>query len=152
MSRARDIYPDKYCNDPWISPGERRRRRLARARFIGTHTKLEWQAMRALFLHCPCCNRLGYWAAKDHIVSLLDGGSDSIENIQPLCMSCNGSKGGYSHDFRDEANPGWREKYPIVYGILEEIELEDRKAKWLSEAVAQQESTDGRTPDHATEN
>ena len=30
----------------------------------------------------------------DHVVSVLNGGEDSLDNLQTLCKSCNSSKGG----------------------------------------------------------
>lgn len=37
---------------------------------------------------------------KDHVVPVLFGGSNDISNIQPLCRSCNSSKGASTVDYR----------------------------------------------------
>lgn len=79
-----------------------RSKRLAEARAKGTHTKSEWDEMRNFF---GCCVKCGKSAedvelVKDHIIPIYQGGSDSITNLQPLCRSCNSSKGPDSKDYR----------------------------------------------------
>lgn len=48
---------------------------------------------------CLCCGASGPLTA-DHVVPLSSGGSDGIENIQPLCIECNTRKGKKSTDYR----------------------------------------------------
>ena len=33
----------------------------------------------------------------DHKISLIQGGTDDVRNLQCLCSRCNGNKGGMSH-------------------------------------------------------
>lgn len=58
----------------------------------GTHTEEEWDKLKEDFNNtCPCCltsNEL----VKDHIIPLALGGRNDIQNIQPLCRSCNAKK------------------------------------------------------------
>ncbi len=67
----------------------------------GTHTSSEWKALLAATLRCPDCGRRWHdipprpdsryrsvWT-KDHIVPVIQGGSDDISNIRPLCYECN---------------------------------------------------------------
>lgn len=73
--------------------------RLETGRQLGRHSGKEWQALlQALGTNCLKCGAVNI--VKDHIVPLYQGGSDGLENIQPLCDRCNGGKGADTTDFR----------------------------------------------------
>lgn len=75
--------------------GTRRRERLAKNG--GAHTQGEWDILKAR-CNWSCVNpeckeqEPSVKLTRDHIVSVKNGGSDNIENIQPLCMKCNVKK------------------------------------------------------------
>jgi hypothetical protein len=48
---------------------------------------------------CLACGKQRKLTA-DHVVSVYQGGSDDISNIQPLCKSCNSKKGARTIDYR----------------------------------------------------
>jgi len=71
-------------------------RRIAKARrrgASGSFSPTEWAARLAEYdckcAHCGATDRLEI----DHITPITLGGANTIENIQPLCRSCNASKG-----------------------------------------------------------
>lgn len=70
-------------------------RRAKKKGATGTHTAYEWLVLKAAYdFTCPSCWRREPLVklTEDHIVPLVKGGSDSIDNIQPLCQSCNSKK------------------------------------------------------------
>jgi 5-methylcytosine-specific restriction endonuclease McrA len=81
---------------------EIRRLRLTLARNHGTHSEQQWCELQHAVDYC--CVRCGRQAkgclVKDHIVPIYMGGCDSINNIQPLCVRCNSSKGAEMVDWR----------------------------------------------------
>jgi 5-methylcytosine-specific restriction endonuclease McrA len=63
----------------------------------GEHSTAEWLLKLQEFGHrCAYCGTEGADFHRDHLVPLVDGGSNSIGNIVPACPSCNLSKGGKS--------------------------------------------------------
>lgn len=62
----------------------------------GSFTVEEWNTLVALYKHrCAECGRSEpeIKLTVDHIIPVCEGGHNGIENIQPLCGSCNSRKG-----------------------------------------------------------
>ena len=74
----------------------RRQRHYFERNAIGSHTFGEWETLKAQYdWICQMCGRKepNIKLTEDHIIPLSKGGSNNIENIQPLCGSCNSKKG-----------------------------------------------------------
>ena len=78
-----------------------------RARVLGnggTFTAEQWDSLKDICgRKCLCCGRpeSDRPLASDHVVPLSCGGLNEIQNIQPLCMVCNSSKGTRNTDYRN---------------------------------------------------
>jgi len=74
-----------------------RKRRMKLKNIDGFHTEKDWKDL-FLFIYenkCFGCGKSGkdVELTKDHIIPISNGGTDNIENLAPLCRSCNSSKG-----------------------------------------------------------
>ena len=71
----------------------------------GTFTRREWEALCKYYDYtCLRCGRQepDIELTVDHVIPLSIGGSNSIDNIQPLCHSCNARKHAKTIDYREE--------------------------------------------------
>jgi hypothetical protein len=83
---SRDLL--KLYEDTHILEVNGRRRTL-----IGIHTDEEWCNKKIEYKHrCVYCNKESDRLTKDHIIPVLYGGSNTIDNIVPACKSCNSKK------------------------------------------------------------
>lgn len=66
----------------------------------GSFTLVEWRALCAKYGNiCLRCRQVAKLTV-DHVIPIVRGGSNDIGNIQPLCETCNKSKGARSTDYR----------------------------------------------------
>lgn len=75
----------------WIKNSRNRKKRNAE----GFHTFEEWENLKEKFnFTCLVCSKKEpeIQLTEDHIIALSRGGNNYIDNIQPLCRSCNSKK------------------------------------------------------------
>lgn len=101
MQRHYEKYHERYRR-LWVVQSARRR---ARKRLVdGSFTTEEWQNLKMAWNYtCLCCGKTepDIKLSHDHIVPLILGGSNNIDNIQPLCISCNSKKNAKYIDYRN---------------------------------------------------
>lgn len=85
--------PKFSADEQYLKKLARNKHRLALRR-IG-HTEEEWEMLKKIHGYmCLCCKRVEpeITLTRDHIKPISKGGTDEIENIQPLCGDCNNRK------------------------------------------------------------
>lgn len=87
-------------NNPDKGRRDARNRRARKKNSIGKIEKGDWNKILDLYEHkCLCCGSTEDLTL-DHVIPLVCGGSNTIENSQPLCRSCNSKKGTKTIDYR----------------------------------------------------
>jgi 5-methylcytosine-specific restriction endonuclease McrA len=92
-----------YKRFPEKSVAANNRRRALKYASKSTHTEEEWLELKAFYnFKCLRCGAQepDIKLTRDHVVPLTQGGSDSIDNVQPLCAHCNSKKNNKHIDYR----------------------------------------------------
>lgn len=92
-----------YKLHPEKSVAATNRRRALKLASEGSHTEEEWEELKAFYdYRCLCCGKQEpeIKLTRDHVIPLTQGGSDSIDNVQPLCARCNSKKNNKHIDYR----------------------------------------------------
>lgn len=98
VQRCRERKPDQYLAYTHI-------RRAKIKGNGGTYTAKEWQDLCAYYGNvCLCCHQSRPLVV-DHVMPISKGGTSNIENLQPLCKSCNSTKRDKDTDYRIKDNP-----------------------------------------------
>ena len=78
-------------------------RRTRKTQAGGSFTTEEWKALCKKYGNkCLCCGRRRK-LIPDHVISVVNGGTSNIGNIQPLCQPCNSRKSTHNTDYRKKA-------------------------------------------------
>jgi 5-methylcytosine-specific restriction endonuclease McrA len=106
--KCRSVYATHYrvTHKEQLSSHYSNRRALEKGA-IGSYTTQEWLKLKSQYnFTCLSCGRKEpeIKLTRDHILPLKWGGSNLISNLQPLCMSCNLSKGAKDVDYRLNKN------------------------------------------------
>jgi 5-methylcytosine-specific restriction endonuclease McrA len=96
------LHSNKYCRlcIEGVSSANTQRKRAEKLG-LGEHfTPGEWVALIARYSgRCSNCGS-DKGLAPDHVIPLSRGGANTIDNIQPLCKSCNSKKHAKTIDYR----------------------------------------------------
>lgn len=90
---SKQVYHRNYCSTHPENIAHLKSRRYALERNAeGSHSLKQWQELKKSYKNkCAICGQEKK-LTKDHIIPLSKGGTDFIENIQPLCRNCNSKK------------------------------------------------------------
>ena len=76
-------------------------RRTKKTEAGGSFTAEEWLNLCEFYGNvCLCCDEEKPLTV-DHVIPISKGGTSNIDNIQPLCLSCNCSKSDKCTDYRE---------------------------------------------------
>ncbi len=87
-------------NRPEQTNARKQRRRAKLLEVGGSYSAKEWNELKRKYGNLCLCCREEKPLTVDHVIPLSKGGTNDIDNIQPLCVSCNSRKGTKEIDYR----------------------------------------------------
>lgn len=106
--RRREIDPAFLGRWRFYKRQKNHQRRAQVAAAGAMYTRDEWDRLCAFYDHrCLCCGKRRVLTV-DHVVPVTKGGSNLIQNLQPLCRPCNSRKNDQTIDYRPTLPP-WLE-------------------------------------------
>jgi hypothetical protein len=97
------VHKEWYDANPGYSRHRNIKRRALERKAEGSYTQKEFETLCQHYGNiCLCCGKRKKLSV-DHIVPLSKGGKNSIDNIQPLCITCNKKKATKTIDYRPMA-------------------------------------------------
>lgn len=94
-----------HANNPEKNAMYHNKRRARKANNGGSYTSAEWNELCEIAGSiCLCCGKPNEESklTADHIIPVARGGTSYIDNMQPLCNSCNCKKATKTIDYRPE--------------------------------------------------
>lgn len=105
--KFREIARKSRKNNLEVDREKSHRYRARKAGSGGKYSVAEWRSLVAHYGNkCLCCGRDDVLLTVDHVIPLVRGGTNTIDNLQPLCGSCNSRKSDKSIDYRPSAGLG----------------------------------------------
>ena len=99
-SRMAELTAKWYRNNPEKVKARNHNRRAREKQADGKFTEKEFKELCQKYENkCLCCGKHGN-LTPDHVVPLCKGGKNTIDNIQPLCLTCNLKKARKTIDYR----------------------------------------------------
>lgn len=98
-----DLHSVYYKNHPEKFRASFHARRAREKNALGRFTDKDWQEILDAYGNkCLCCGQSDIPLTIDHIVPLSLGGTNTKDNLQPLCSSCNSKKNAQTIDYRND--------------------------------------------------
>lgn len=101
LSRLADWFRNYRKKNPEYYRDADRKKKYKRRGAVGSYTQAQFRELCERYGNCCLrCGRTDVKLTPDHVVPISKGGSNTIDNLQPLCMECNNWKRTQTIDYR----------------------------------------------------